>query len=574
LEQILYLLIFKSIIKCFLKSTSEDKDESILKAATEIIGANYITSSYTFATSNAKNTIDVNLGPLKALSLFLPLCFYAGALLVSCVFLLQIARQYRKQFGILTAIGYTKGQLILIMSLLSLSITIISSILAIIIGVLLANLSFSLFMNSIHIPIGISKLTASSTVLACLISILISQGAALLSTIVLFKISPSQIINQAPDPAQTKQNHLLSKIVSKASAYTKINILTIFRSKRRLLISSLCLIASIFLITSSCSFHYSKEAIIEQLFDVRFDNDCQIVYSTYPDKDVIEQVKSIEGVEEVETYSYYNVDITFNDKTENINMNGLPSNPTLLKIPDESNGIITDFNGFILEKHIANNLGVKVGDYVLLDGVKTLVTALSNQYVYRVSYIPITDESLESKHNGILLCNLSNKEAIEKNIYNTNYFYGITFTDELYESSKDNFALYDIGVFICILFAIVMGLIIIFNTEQTNLLEEQRRLSILRVLGVKISQISMWWLINLLIQLIIALLIGLPLGTIVAKVILSGMNTVSREYPFINDPRLYLFTIAIILLFSIISHFICMLFIKKWNLAENTKSKT
>lgn len=214
------------------RSKSEENNDAILKAATTIIGESNISSSYTFQTSNAKNTIDINLAPLKALSIFLPLCFYAGALLVSCVFLLQMVRQYRKQLGILTAIGYTKGQLILIVSLLSLLITLVSAILAVAIGALLANLSFSLFLNSVHIPVGVCRLTISSTILACLISIVISQIAALISTIVMFKISPSEIINQAPDPAQTKQNRLLNKITSKVSAYTKINILTIFRSNK------------------------------------------------------------------------------------------------------------------------------------------------------------------------------------------------------------------------------------------------------------------------------------------------------------------------------------------------------
>lgn len=143
-----------------------------------------------------------------------------------------MVRQYRKQLGILTAIGYTKGQLILIVSLLSLLITLVSAILAVAIGALLANLSFSLFLNSVHIPVGVCRLTISSTILVCLISIVISQIAALISTIVMFKISPSEIINQAPDPAQTKQNRLLNKITSKVSAYTKINILTIFRSNK------------------------------------------------------------------------------------------------------------------------------------------------------------------------------------------------------------------------------------------------------------------------------------------------------------------------------------------------------
>jgi putative ABC transport system permease protein len=562
--------VFNQVV---IKSKNDTNRDEILKSATTIIGKDNITSSFTFDESNAKKTIDVNLKPLKSLSIFLPICFYAGALLVSCVFLLQMTRQYKKQLGILTAIGYTKGQLILIACLLSLSITILSSLFAILIGVLLANLTFSLFLNSLHIPIGICKLSISSTLIACLISIVISQFAALLSTTVMFNISPSQIINQAPDPAETKQNKLMGKMLSRTSAYTKINLLTLFRSKKRLLISSLCLIASIFLITASCSFHYSKEAIIDQIFELRFANDCQVVYTTFPDQDIVDEIKAIEGVNKVEVYSYYSANITFEEKSETISINGVPQNNELLRIPDENNGVINNITGFVLEKHTADNLGVKVGDYVALDGVSTLVTALSNQYVYRNSYIPITDVSLETKHSGIVLCDLASNNEIESKIYNTTYFYGITFTEELYKSSKDNFALYDIGVFICILFAVIMGLIIIFNTEQTNLLEEQRRLSILRVLGVKVSQISAWWLINLVIQLIIALAVGLSLGTLVSQLILHGMNTVSREYPFIANPRLYLITIAIILAFSLFSHFVCMLGLKKWNLAENTKSK-
>jgi len=62
-------------------------------------------------------------------------------------------------------------------------------------------------------------------------------------------------------------------------------------------------------------------------------------------------------------------------------MNGVPENNSLLKIPNETDGIIGNIEGFVLEKHTAKNLDVKVGDYVSLDGKSTLVTALSNQFI-------------------------------------------------------------------------------------------------------------------------------------------------------------------------------------------------
>ena len=132
---------------------------------------------------------------------------------------------------------------------------------------------------------------------------------------------------------------------------------------------------------SSCSFHYSKEAIINQLYGVRFNNDCQIVYSQFPDSTEIDNIKAIAGVDKVETYSYYSAEVSFNGKAESISINGVPENNSLLKIPNETDGIIGNIEGFVLEKHTAKNLDVKVGDYVSLDGKSTLVTALSNQFI-------------------------------------------------------------------------------------------------------------------------------------------------------------------------------------------------
>jgi putative ABC transport system permease protein len=558
----------------YLVKTKEGFDNQTVLDSLKSTFGDKVSSSFTKEDSEVMKKINNNLGPLKSLSIYLPLIFFVGAVLVLSLFLSQIIRQYHSELGILTAIGFTKTQLMIAISILVLGLTLIASLLAVGIGTGLMNVAFGLFMKAIRIPVGKVQLDVGATLLAALIGIVIGQVASLISEAMIFKTSPLELMSTSPKVKVEPETIADKGPYKNSKATTKLVVLSFLRSKGRFVVSAICLLASIFLITASCSFHYSKEGILNQLFEVRLVSDAQIGFTSYPTSDTLNEIKNTEGVTSVEECSFLSATVSFNGQSEDININGVPSNHSLMNIPDDNQGIISSVDGFVLESHTAKRLGIQAGDNVLLNDQEIKVAALSNQYVYRISYLPLEESFNYGSYEGIVFCKLSDKEALKEKAFSLDDYYGITFKDELLKASKEEFAVYDVGVYIAILFSMVMGFIIVFNAEQTNLLEQKKTLSIMRVLGVKMSQISLWTFLKILLQLGLAFLVGLPLGTLVSKAILASMNTLIREYPLIINPYPYLITIGVVLLFSLVSHFICMQKVRHWNLAINTKSRT
>ena len=114
---------------------------------------------------------------------------------------------------------------------------------------------------------------------------------------------------------------------------------------------------------------------------------------------------------------------------------------------------------------------------------------------------------------------------------------------------------------------------IVINIAQTNLLEKKRELCVLRTLGFQHNDISKKWFVQSFLQFIFSCIIGLPAGMLIAKYGLEKLSTSTREYIFANSINEYIFTIILVLAYVVISHFIAMSSMKKWDLVENVKDK-
>ena len=146
------------------------------------------------------------------------------------------------------------------------------------------------------------------------------------------------------------------------------------------------------------------------------------------------------------------------------------------------------------------------------------------------------------------------------------------FTRLIRQDRLRSFKSYSIGVWIIICFAVAMSLMIVHNRMKSNLLEQQHELATMRILGIYRGEISFAWLLQSLLQFILAAAVGIPAGAASARLILQQMSTVKREYPFANRAEEYLLSALILLLFILLGHFLSMLQLKRWNLAENSKT--
>jgi ABC-type antimicrobial peptide transport system permease subunit len=147
------------------------------------------------------------------------------------------------------------------------------------------------------------------------------------------------------------------------------------------------------------------------------------------------------------------------------------------------------------------------------------------------------------------------------------------FTANLYEGVVGLFEALNICVVITILFAVVIGSVVVMNTIRTNLQDQKREISVLRTLGFQHSSLSVRLMTQAAVYYIFACIIGIPSGIVVTKYILKTVEQKTRSYPLVHDIRIYLLTMLIVAAYMVISHFSSMRSIRKWNMVENVKRK-
>ena len=95
----------------------------------------------------------------------------------------------------------------------------------------------------------------------------------------------------------------------------------------------------------------------------------------------------------------------------------------------------------------------------------------------------------------------------------------------------------------------------------------------MRTLGFQHSEVSRKWFVQSFLQFVCSCIIGLPSGIYIAKTALQKLSTEGREYVFANSFNEYIFTILLVLAYMVISHFIAMHSMKKWDMVESVKDK-
>jgi putative ABC transport system permease protein len=121
--------------------------------------------------------------------------------------------------------------------------------------------------------------------------------------------------------------------------------------------------------------------------------------------------------------------------------------------------------------------------------------------------------------------------------------------------------------------AIVIGFMIVFNMMQTNLKEQKRTFATMRTLGYQRSSISLANLFISIIQYVFAMFFAIPIGILLSKGLLHSISVPNQTQPFPKTWVMYVFTSILVLAYLLISHFLVMSTMRKWNLPESVKER-
>ena len=516
------------------------------------------------------------LSAVNLITLLAPAVFFVVVLIVTALFLFQIVKQCRKDIGVMRALGEKINSISLVFLSLGFAVGFLSWLVGIGIGSIFTVLANGAYGSALKLFPQPFVMHPSAIFISLGIVVTVTLLTAFFASLSISKIKPVEAMKALP-PTNNNTPLLTRTVFKKAPISLKVTISQTLRNLRRYVLSGICLLSSGVLVFVALSIGESKNTMMTQLFETRINYDVQVYFDNQPSEEIIDYTFPSDDSNIIaKTYIKYlpsEIVNTSNNKKITALINGIKDDQDLIRVVDDYQHVISiPENGIVLSSYTAQQLDAKVGDIITANDVELTVSSISNQYLYQVSYTNFDDYS-PTYARGSLLLKVKDQDAFFKEYKDKNHVTYISYTNVIKGEFNDRLAAFEISSRILTVMAIIIGFMIVFNMMQTNLKEQKRTFATMRTLGYQRSSISNANLIMSIIQFIFAMVFATPIGILLSKGLLRSISTNSQVHPYPHTWTMYVFSFVLVLAFLLVSHFLVMNTMKKWNLPESVKER-
>lgn len=550
-----------------------DSNETV-RDLTKILENNeyQVMDHYTFKETAIYSYVFTNVDSFGAIGKIVGLAIFGIMILIITLFLNQILKGMMHDIGIFNAVGFKREDVMLLLAGFTFIISVIGSILGIISGNLLGNSIDNLASSIFKYPLTVTQWRPIPTLIGVGATLLVSQIATFFSVFTILKLTPVQALSENPSD-KVKMTDRLDKVLKKAPPTTKLAINSITRKPKKYITSFVAILASLFLIFMAFTFRTSYQVALDQTFKKCLNYETQIVLVS-GDEDFEDELTNL-GVTDIEKCEYARITIEYKGKTFDTVLQGLELDSNKITIPKkfyDSNPLPED--GIVVNKNIAMNLNIKANDTIKVDGHDVKVAYISNFETYAVCLCNIAKikEYAKTTYPSYFVSG-ADKETIIHYMSNYHYDSSVSFKEDTMAYFSNNFAPMQSVTLIFVAISMMLGALIVILMNQTALTEQKRDISVLRSIGFSVNGISNLWSVQSISQFIFASLIGIPLSVLATKFLMKFVATaISCVGAYISWLNILL-TLVCVAAFMIVSHSACMLIVKKWNIADNTKNR-
>jgi ABC-type antimicrobial peptide transport system permease subunit len=331
------------------------------------------------------------------------------------------------------------------------------------------------------------------------------------------------------------------------------------------------------MIISTSFFSVSSNVMITQATQARLPFDCQVYLPNDDDGKLGNDLKAQSFIESVEECGYTYLQFETEGKSEYIECLALQDpNSKMVYIPDtKGTGALTiTEEGVILARSHANLFNVKAGDFITIAKHAVKVAAISEQLFHPVAFMSIKQlDALQTQYVSTYFVDYTSDVEFAEYLSANHMTSMAVYSSSLQKDLKGRFASVDIFVWILIGFSFLMGIIILSIMAKNALMEQMRQLSVMRAIGFRLIDVSNVLTIQSLSQLFLAAIFAVPAGYGITSWLFKMASSVNQTYPSVFSWPLVLMGFAFVSAIVAISHGISMLTIRKWNLADNTRTR-
>ncbi len=543
--------------------------DQLVKKIEDIIKPYGIVTSCKRAQQLSNIMISDELDKLKLLVLMLPLVFLLVAALIIYIMQRRMISSQHVLIGTMKAMGYGDKKILRHYMILSLILSLTGAIPAIGAGQLLGMLMTKAYLQVYDIPELYIRIYPLTFLIAIILSIIFCTSAGYNAAKTVLKMEPARAIRpEAPEAACKIYRRRLFSRHKKLPSNWNICIRNILRNPGRSFLTTagyavtvIILIVMLFLPDTAGYFinlQYSQTQ--KQDYTVMF-------YKPLPLEDIHGFAKT-EGIKKIEPIIQVPVEIGKGDDKIEARMTGIDRKATLYNLTDKAGEkIAVPEKGVLIATSLAKKLSVKPGDklsvkYYLSYGQikeKTLtISGIVSQAVGMDAYMNL-DEIAEQAGiprlaNGMLIT-LSGGESgrAEKLLYGNSSVK--TVESRMSALAALNALMYIMYAFVgfMVVFSIIMGFAIVFNSTIINITERRRELATLKAMGYTDSEIGRMVFRENIILGILAFLPGIPIGRIIAELYAPMLNSRMMVLEAVVYPRTYIFACICVFIYIILA---------------------
>lgn len=508
--------------------------------------------------------IDGEIDEQRSLMIVMPIIFLSVAILVMGIMVKRIIEQQRMQIGILKSFGYSDFQVGFHYASYCLVIGLIGGIIGCVCGVGFGHIMLSAYKMFFNMEFINNHSQTQLFIMGIALSSVFSVAAGINAATKAVKIMPSEAMRQeAPKSGKKMFLEALPVFNLIFNSRGKMSVRNISRNKKR----SFFIILGIALGFAISVLPWSLLDLMDKMIFDRYryteKYDIKIFLNGFTSKSGGENaLNSMSKIQYKQGILEVPVTVEYQGVKEDTVAIGLQQDSRLYTVVDDDKNKVDIPSGMIvLSEKLAEKLNTNVGDYVSLkspyskykeDKHYIKVGKIVKQSIGMNGYLDITYLSdilgYEDMCNSILL-----KVEDENYIYDLREKFQDLEKIVSIQSKVENMAqirqrmetMYSMIYFMAII-AASMTFAIVYNTFVVVLLERQREISTLMVLGMKEKEVLSIISLEQNITSIIGVILGLPIGKLF--IIIMAKTIITDTFTMPTDMSLNSVLIALVLL--------------------------
>ena len=485
-------------------------------------------------------------------------CTYSPGLMLfiglgmSYLFIALVIESNRKKIGLLKALGYTKKQILFVFITYNTSMCLLGIIAGYVISVVISIPFLEIFRGIYELPKAYYSPDIIGSITLYILMLVISVLSCLIKGRVVFEVQPAEAYSDMEDISTDPVPRWLTGL--KLGAMMKTQVVSLFRKRRLLWISSIGLAASVVLTVFCCCFIDSSEMQETALFGEkgRFRYDFIVDHDT--DCGFREAAAAVDGAAAVEPITAFRASIrSEHEEINKILVNAIDDEGQLIIPGDIHGNRVYHKDGIILDNYTAEKLKVREGDTVYLDDIPLTVNAIACEV--RECRLYISHDAAAAlgyeypNQTGVKIAENADASAIRNILAEIPGHISTTVLVNQHRELKSEFQIQiTLGRILTVLM-FMLGILIVYNLVLLNVNRRKREYAIMRSLGVPLRKIAGISLLESLSRFVISILIGIPAGILIVSLVFARISNDNIYYPLIHLKQTILMNILLSLLY-------------------------